>query len=264
MRVFVALLLALPVIVFAAQTEPGASAKRLAGESYQHALNRVKHGLSAERAISGDRDTAVSKQVPVNQIDFSLVPAVATYEELLGLFKLIRDNRFLYTEDNPEFLRRISWLYPDDGCFARAALTTMILDEQQLTRPAKIFAFGDLQVDTPYSSSGSVNWWYHVSTAISYMGAVYVFDPAINAEAPLPVNDWYSRMGNEVGLRGVVCNPYAYDPFDKCTKTGYPDDERALENQLWYLNREWTRIEALGFDPIDLLGDNPPWNVQIH
>lgn len=264
MRVFVALLLTLPIIVFAAQSDPGASAKRLPDESYSHALKRVRQSLSPERDISGDRDTAVSKQVRVSQIDFSLVPAVASYEELLGLFKLIRDNRFLHAENNPEFLRRISWMYPDDGCFARAALTTMILDEQKLTRPAKIFAFGDLQVDTPYTFSGSVNWWYHVSTAVSYMGTVYVFDPAINAEAPLPVSDWYNRMGNEAELKGVVCNAYAYDPFDRCSKIDHPDDELALEDQLSYLYKEWRRIDALGFDPNDLLGDNPPWNVQIH
>ncbi|WP_298622712.1 protein-glutamine glutaminase family protein [uncultured Legionella sp.] len=192
-------------------------------------------------------------------MDFSLVPVVATYDEMMHLFNVIRDTRFLHTEDNPEFDRRISWLYPDDGCFARAALSIIELEKEQLLKPAKIFVFGNLLLKTPYSLRGYVYWWYHVSIAVNYMGTIYILDPALNHEKPLFVDDWFAQMGSEMDLRGAVCNSSAYVPFDYCLQDSDISEERVLKDGATYLELEWERISLLGFEPLYLLGNNPPW-----
>jgi hypothetical protein len=38
------------------------------------------------------------------------------------LFNYIRDQRELTESTDPGFLRRVSWLYPIDGCWIRAAI----------------------------------------------------------------------------------------------------------------------------------------------
>ncbi len=236
------------------------SQKRFPNETFQNALNRMKeYNVKNKNQVLYSRTTPERTKVPIKQIDFSSVPEVSTHEELLRMFYLIRDSRFLYLDDNPEFSRRISWLYPDDGCFARAALAGMKLNENQLIRPAKIFTFGNLSVQTSYSPEGAVYWWYHVAEIVRFMDAYYVLDPALNSHEPLLVEDWFHLMGKETDLEGVVCNVYTYGPFDDCLKATKESDSSAQSDQLTYLQYEWNRMNELGFDPVLVLGDNPPW-----
>jgi hypothetical protein len=239
------------------------SQKRFPNETFQQALNRVKeHSPLNKNTLPLVKDTPLGKKVLVKDIDFSMVPALLTYQELEHMFHVIRDSRFLYVNETPDFSRRISWLYPDDGCFARAALSGVKLNDEALVRPIKIFAFGTLEVQTPYASSGSVSWWYHVASVVSYMGAYYVLDPALNAQAPLLVEDWFNLMSTNTNLKGVVCNAYAYDPFDDCFKATAKSEQHAQKDQLKYLVKEWHRMNYLGLDPVKLLGENPPWILE--
>lgn len=264
MRKFFSLLLLFPLFAFSEPSDITISPKRYPNETFGQALNRIKESVPSDKhKFLFVRDTPIGKKVPVKQIDFTMVPAVATYEELMNLFKTIRDTRFLHMENDPDFERRISWLYPDDGCFARAALSVAKLDEEHMTRPVKIFAFGDLVLQTPYSSDGVVYWWYHVSTAVSYMGAVYILDPALNADRPTLADDWYAQMSTDNESYGVVCNAYTYGPFDNCYQVTVNNDDRALKDESRYLDLEWDRISSLGFDPIALLGNTPPWIIDV-
>lgn len=260
MRKLVALLMIFSWVVFSGSSYSAITQQRLPNETFQHAKNRVKDDLSQYNSnVLLIKDTPLRKKVPVNEINFSRVPELDSYQELIYMFHLIRDSRYLYLKDNPQFARRISWLYPDDGCFARAALSSMKLNETQIIRPVKIFAFGELVVQTPYAPSGAVSWWYHVAVVIRYMGVIYVLDPAINNQVPILVEDWFNTMGSVANLKGVVCNSYAYDPFDDCFRATDKSDQRARNDQLIYLHKEWNRMGRLGFDPVIILGDNPPW-----
>ncbi|RUR17715.1 hypothetical protein ELY21_10400 [Legionella sp. km535] len=263
MRVLVYLLTFVPFLVFSGPSDLNNSSKRLPNESYVQALKRVLGTMpeAPDKAVTA-RETPIGKKVPIKQIDFSLVPTVVAYDEMMTLFKIIRDTRFLFTKNNPDFERRISWLYPDDGCFARAALSIIKLEKEQLIKPAKIFAFGELLLQTQYSPNGYVSWWYHVSTAVNYMGSIYILDPALNPERPLLVDEWYNKMGNENELNGVICNPSTYGPFDNCYQISGTSEERAFHDQSGFLELEWNRINSLGFDPKTLLGTNPPWIVD--
>ena len=69
-------------------------------------------------------------------------------------------------------------------------------------------------------------------------------------------------MGNASDLKGVVCNAFAYGPFDSCLMSTIESDGYALSDELSYLDKEWDRISSLGFDPTFVLGKNPPWIVE--
>lgn len=259
MKRILALILLFPLVSF---SNPGLliSQARLPTESYHQALKRVKEYLPQKKFKSvAQGRTPVSKQLPIDKMDFSLAPEVVSYQDLIEMFYLVRDSRFLHAENDPNFDRRISWLYPDDGCFARAALSGIKLESDKRIRPAKIFAFGDLLLTTPYSPHGAVSWWYHVSLVVKYMGAYYVLDPALNQDSPLLAEDWFNKMGDLIDIKGVVCNGYTYDPFDNCTMATLDSDESALKDELNYLHKEWDRMGVLGLEPTVILGMNPPW-----
>lgn len=257
MRNKFALLMLFPMILFSSASHSAISQQRAPDETFQQALNRAETDRADQMIFI--RDTPIKRKTVISEINFSMAPEVSTFDELIQMFYLIRDSRFLYSKNNPDFSRRISWLYPDDGCFARASLSGMKLDDKKLIRPMKIFAFGDLAIETPYSPSGSVSWWYHVAGVVRFMGANYVLDPALNPYTPLLVEDWFIQMGNTESLTGVVCNSFTYDPFDDCFKATKKSDQHAQRDQLIYLNKEWNRLASLGLDPVILLGTNPPW-----
>ncbi|CAM2868565.1 protein-glutamine glutaminase family protein [Legionella worsleiensis] len=264
MKILFSLLMLFPFFVFSGSSDLLVSSKRAPHESFSQAIKRVEASIpDSQRKSLLARETPVSKKVPVQQMDFSTVPVVVTYEEMMNLFQLIRDTRYLYVDDKPDFARRISWLYPDDGCFARAALSAFKIEQDYWVKPAKIFVFGDLVLQTSFAPDGFVSWWYHVSTAVNYMGSIYVFDPALNPERPLLVEEWFSKMGDHRELDGVICNSYTYAPFDNCGQITKVNEERAVKDEAGYLKREWNRMSVLGFDPEVLLGNNPPWRGML-
>jgi hypothetical protein len=234
------------------------SQKRGQDESFLQILSHLKT-TNPKQYIS--RNTPLSKRLPIDNVNYSNVPVVNSYADLMAMFKLIRDTRFLQTKQDLAFERRISWLFPDDGCFARAALAGMKLSDLHYVRPFKIFVFGDLSLQTPYAGSGSVSWWYHVSSVVSYMGSIFVLDPALDTEKPVLVDDWYNKMGDSSEMKVTICNPYSYDPIDDCYIATGASDKEAVSDQMIYLEKEWKRIKLLGFEPSVLLGATPPWNI---
>lgn len=255
--VFIALML----YSWALQAVPLAevSAKRAPGETFAQAMARQLHAKPGFKA-RGWPNSAVNQKVPLARIQFDQAPMLLSAAELQTLFNRMRDDRFLFEADEPEFPRRISWLYPDDGCFARAATGIKHVYEAGFVRPAKIFAFGNLMVQTPYSPDGAVNWWYHVAPVVGYMGAYYVLDPAIDSKQPLPVNEWYQRMSEiDADLEGVVCHPMTYFPSDHCFKPQQDSEQQGQRTEVYYLRLERARLFNLGLDAEALLGDLPPW-----
>jgi len=260
MRTLIALFIA-QLVFFHPLLYADNSQKRLEQERFEQAYARVKKSLTPLQLhqLMFDNDTAVGNKRPFDQIDFSQVVEVSSYDELILIFKTIRDARFLHAKNNTQFERRISWLYPDDGCFARAAMAGIKLETEHLIRPSKLYSFGELTVNTPYSPNGYVGWWYHVAPVVKYMGVPYVLDPAINANAPMTAGEWFATMGVTDEIEGTACNSYSYGPFDKCIKATDQSGKKAQKDQIKYLDLEWQRVSHLGFDPILILGANPPW-----
>lgn len=182
------------------------------------------------------------------------------YDVMLERFKEMRDQRFLNDSSKPNFMRRISWLYPDDGCFARASLGIRNMFNASYPAPDKVYVFGDLTVQSANAQGGSVSWWYHVAPIVEVAGVKYVLDPAMEPSRPLTLPEWLARMSPSPDyLEVALCAGGTYTPYDNCERTIGSKEEQAVSEQGWFLPTEWSRLQDLGRNPERELGDNPPW-----
>jgi len=184
-----------------------------------------------------------------------------TEEELLEAYDWIRDLRFLTTSSAPDFKRRISWQYPDDGCFARAELATVKLQSEEFSGLKKIFIFGDLDADTPNSPDGRVTWWFHVAPIVLSQGEHYVIDPAMSPSKVLSVRDWMKLMKQDFSSAELaVCEEWSYGPDSLCEGASKVSESKVMDHQMRFLYDEWYRAKELGRQPEKVLGDQPPWS----
>lgn len=235
------------------------SAIREKGVSYKAYMNRATL-FSNDEGVIEERVTPMSSSSHFGEKQ--LVDATAWESEsvMVDRFKEFRDLRFMVVPERPDFPRRSSWMYPDDGCFARAALANRNLARHNYPVPKKVFAFGDLEVKTANSPDGSVSWWYHVAPLVQIGTQKYVLDPAISPKAPLKLEDWLAKMNsNPSSIEVSICESGTYTPGDDCTKVTDGEEKGAENDQVYYLRSEWDRIQSLGRDPERELGDSPPW-----
>lgn len=254
---------ALAVFLLLAAAPAGAqtdkfSAQRDKAESFAHAREEFWQKVKGGR-YSPVGTGAVQVAVPLDRLDLSQLPSWPD-SALASGFAGLRDARPLRHPD--DFARRLTWLYPDDGCFARAALMADLAEDLRLPRPRKVFVFGELEVKTPNSPQGSVSWWYHVAPIVSAGGAAYVLDPAIEPERALRLQEWVERMQlRSRALTLSICSEHAYTPDSPCRDAPPDTDSIAGKNMNLYLPREWERVQTLGMNPNVVLGDSPPWAV---
>lgn len=232
----------------------GVSPLRASTEPFRQALRRALPGADPELRRAG---TVLDARVPVGRADASRAP-VWTADELAAGFALARDRRGITLESMSDFPRRPSFLYPDDGCYARAERMAFELEQAGYARPAKVFVFGDLQLWSP-NSQWPIFWWYHVAPAVRVADEMYVLDPSIDPDAPILMTSWATRL-ESLGAEVSVCNAFAYFPDSQCD--GPPPaslEEAAMDNQEGLLALEWDRQRELGRDPLRVLGEEPPW-----
>lgn len=176
-----------------------------------------------------------------------LLPSTSWRAETLQTrFEQMRDAKVIEAADGP---RRLSWMYPDDGCYARAALANRTLFEMFLPVPKKVFAFGNLRVETENSPQGFVSWWYHVAPIIEVKDMKYVLDPSIEMSRPLPLKEWLSRMGTPEQIKVAICEDGTYAPSDSCGKETDGLELKAEIAQKMYTNYEKNRLQKLGRVP---------------
>lgn len=235
------------------------SSMRGAAESANAAYERYKRRLGPDRVNIFQKDTPLALAKPLKQVVFQNLPAYPSFDLALKAFYKLRDERFLQ-DSKHRIMRRSSWLFPDDGCFARAALAVQNLQKWQLTVPSKLFVFGNLTLKTAYSPTGHVDWWYHVVPAVRVGQQVLIFDPSINPKQPMRIQDWLFSMSQNIeSLTLSVCHPSSYAPSAPCLAASHSSDD-ALDDQMLYLDYEWNRMIELKMDPVRFLGDFPPWN----
>lgn len=179
--------------------------------------------------------------------------------EMQKRFEAIRDARFLTLASDPDFPRRISWLYPKDGCWTRAALFNRNAFRLFIPIPNKVFAFGNLRVKTPNSARGVVGWWYHVAPIVQVGETKFVMDPSIEPERPLTLDEWLFKMGNPKKIKIAICGSGTYSPGDRCDKETDGMELRAEQTQKQYLALEERELRRMGRNPDTELGENPPW-----
>lgn len=246
------------------------SAVRLPGESFEDAAKRAKPIILNNQSATQARGPSVydSRVFLLDLINKNWVAEIESLEKLQNIFETYRDLRYLPDPNENSFLRRLSWLYPDDGCFARAQLFGFLTEKDQLPQISKIFAFGDLMADTPNHPDGFVSWWYHVAPMYKVADELYVLDPSVEPTKPLTRAEWGTAIG-DVGENGnttlqwSLCHAHAYDPSSECFKSRITEEQKEDTSGIQqYLNAERKRVAELGMQAESVLGDAPPWTKQ--
>lgn len=228
-------------------------AQRMAGENWKQAHAR----LNQQRGIfpqpqSAWNETAIAQGGPLKNINFATVPNVGNNENLFAIFKYLRDTRFIFNPRSPIHQRRISWKFPDDGCYVRAELMTTFMEAKNLPQTQKLFVFGNLAVKTPNTEAGMARWWYHVAPLVRVQEVVYVLDPSIDYNKPLTVLQWKQLMSAEGGgpEQFAICSGHTFEPDSNCLKPHLADHQMVLYHQKTFQHFEWQRLLDLGRDPV--------------
>lgn len=230
----------------------GLSPQRPKDTSFQE---MALHHEVFSRYSGHDRETVYMARKSFRETDWSGVPEIAA-PDLERLFQNVRDKRLL--TDGKGRARRLTWLFPDNGCFARAEMMNDEAGRLGFVKPAKIFVFGNLQVRTDFHPDGLVTWWYHVAPVVRVGADVFVLDPSMDSYRPLPVGEWVRRMDSAVDVS--ICSPHSYDPDSLCDFKAGSQAHRAVQDESYFLIEEWNRILDLGRNPDYDLGDYPPWS----
>lgn len=216
--------------------------------------------LSRENNHKQLRISAIRSARKYSENDLPEATPWRSMRDMQERFEEIRDERFLIHPSEPDFPRRISWLYPKDGCFARAAMFNRNAFRKFIPIPKKVFAFGNLRVKTPNARRGVVGWWYHVAPIVEVNGQKFVLDPSIDYEKPLTLNEWLAKMGNPERMKVAICDSGTYSPGDDCRKKTDGLELRAERTQMHYLKLEKNELNRMGRDPESELGEKPPWH----
>lgn len=147
-------------------------------------------------------------------------------------------------------MEEVPFMYPEDGCYARAHAMSRLLDGEGV-ESVKVFVEGDLRVETDNSPKGYVSWWYHVAPVVRVRDGEnfvnMVFDPSI-FDRPVPVEEWVAIQTNRDPAR--VDNLYYTERFNYTpnrTRDDYDDyQDRDLEDMNYtmqgYLEVQNNRI----------------------
>ncbi len=197
----------------------------------------------------------------LENLNFNQVADVGSIERLNQIFAYIRDTKFMTNlTGQPLTERRLSWMYPDDGCYIRAELAAVFSSRDKLPETYKLFSFGDLAVKTTNHPQGIVRWWYHVVPVYRVGAQAYAMDPSIDPRAPMTVQEWKKAQEADRPVdKFAVCKPRAVGPEGDCQNPYGQAVENSMAEQKRFLNQEWERVLEMGRNPELELGNNPPW-----
>jgi Glutaminase len=239
------------------------SAFRPAAQSWKVSKQKFEFQELLKFKMKKDSNSALDSAVAYDKVDINQIPEFAkSADETQKLFEDIRNVRFLEDPDIENFSRRVTWLYPVDGCFARAEWAAHLLKKNDPNiQFSRVFIFGDLKVNTQNSEDGYVTWWYHVGVIIRHQGKAFVFDPSLELTHPIELSEWVQLQvpNPSTDAELAICSGNAYDPGSDCEEKSLLSDDDAADEISPYLRAERRNLNGLGRDPDVELGDNPPW-----
>jgi hypothetical protein len=258
------ILLFLSTVILMGQSVLATSAYREPNTDFHEYLELQKNiiknkKIKAKRFGFGNFDSVTDKAQSLAEFNAEQVFATQiSSEQAKELFIYMRDKRDLI--DRANFKRRITWLYPDDGCYVRSAIMQSLIKEKTGESWSQIFVFGNLELQTKYSEVGSVTWWYHVAPVVRTDKGIFVFDPSVNTKAPMALKDWLSKVNADTDASIAICDANAYIPDSSCVQeeTNHRDEALIEEKEVFFAN-EWNRLINLGLQPEEILGEKPPW-----
>jgi hypothetical protein len=109
--------------------------------------------------------------------------------------------------------------YPVDGCFARAHEMSRVMQEQGIAS-AKVFNYeAPNRLRVPGTEFGNIEWGYHVAPIVNVTGSdgvtrEMVFDPSLNRDRPMTIEEWQTASGGPAGQRieTTSSDTYYYGP----------------------------------------------------
>ena len=220
-------------------------------ESYEELMNET------EKFSPFDRASAIGSAQYYTGANLPAATSWPSVGILQSRFSSVRNDRYIKWARDPNFTRRISWLYPNDGCYARATMANRWFKGHGMAIPSKVFAFGKLRVSTANHPRGTASWWYHVAPIVQVGETKYVLDPSIDASKPLPLIDWLARMGTPGEIKVAICGSGTHSPKSDCGNNTVGSS--TISSQQTFLSREWDQLKRMGRDPETLLGGSPPW-----
>jgi len=96
----------------------------------------------------------------------------------------------------------IPFLYPDDGCWARAHEMCRLMISAG-AEPEKVWIYGNLRVATSNNPTCQVQWNWHVAPILHVLAGsspqVWVIDPSL-FQSPVPETTWTGVQGDPAAL----------------------------------------------------------------
>lgn len=97
-----------------------------------------------------------------------------------------------------------------EGCQWRATAAEAITTAAGFPAMTRVFAFGNLRPLTSVDPAGFVSFDWHVAAAVRTAEGFVVFDPAL-APRPLALRDWYARLVDSKGVKGLDFSCASYN-----------------------------------------------------
>jgi len=248
---------------------------RFANEHYQDAAQRNIAELKESAATSPGQwldaffgfdaeNSAFSVAKPRQDLDFSSLESWNNEQQVEHAFISGRDSRFLILAfDGSQEKRRISWMFPQDGCFVRAEVFKNRLKKFGYPSVKKIFAFGDLSATTHDTESGSVNWWFHVAVVVGIGDQAMVLDPAVEPDRPVTVEEWAKLISPQPDkLTFSLCDAGTFGPMNGCDAPKVFSSFFVDLLQGVLLRLEQTNLLALGRNVGQELLESPYWRTH--
>jgi len=232
--------------------------------------------IGGDKALQGDSTPEDFKSIKNTETENQIPSWPISPSEFDQFYDQARFDRYLTSITDPSFERRITWLYPNDGCWIRAELYSSLilkfLNEEypnhSFEAPKKHFAFGDLwtkSINAPPLMDEWVFWGWHVAPIVRLNdGNLYVLDPALRGNA-IPKEEWYALMTQKPSsfVSGfVTCDADTYREFNSCFKPKKNTDEDTKCENENYMYLEWNRQIALSRDPKKVLGEDTRYYQQ--
>lgn len=238
------------VALMASEVWAGRSAIRKRGENFLNANRRTAFDVQVPQQQPQRGPTPWDSAQDLTLVNFKNVVNLGNNENLMAAFAFFRDTRFIENFESPVRRRKLSWLYPDDGCFVRAEMMAQTAEEKRMPPVMKLFVFGNLAVKSQNHPEGIVRWWYHVAPVYRVGQQVFVMDPAVEPRRPLTVLEWRARVSEESDVRQfALCASHSFDPDDSCAKPKALARDYLEDYQRQYQNFEWDRVLFLNRDP---------------
>ena len=193
------------------------------------------------------------------KVDFSSIPSWSQ-EEVTEGFHLVRDHKFLPCSNVVGNKRAIPWLYPENGCFLRAALSRRLLSLKGYAGIKKLFVFGDFKYKSKWAETGYVAFKFHVAVATRVEREIYILDPSVDYEKPLLLLHWSQRLTSESQNKTIeysLCSDLTVSHNSECNEMEESNEvgiRRGMPHTMEffameYLAKEYENIHQLGLDP---------------